>query len=251
MSTTVHTDAAPAAIGPYAQAVVAAGLVFTSGQIAIDPATGLLEGDTVAQQTERVCRNLREVLTAAGASLETAVKTTCFLTDMGSFAAFNEVYAQYCGQTFDKTATVTVKGNKTCSAKITRINGKDLDLTGRFRVMVVAKQGDKTLAKSLKCHVVGRKNRKYTNAKGIELVKTAVTLRAGKSASVKAKIVSADAAKKQLGSSHGAELRFETTDARVASVDKNGKITAKSKGKCTVYVFTRSGQAGKITVTVK
>ena len=162
-----------------------------------------------------------------------------------------EVYAQYCGQTFDKTATVTVKGNKTCSAKITRINGKALDLTGRFRVMVVAKQGDKTLAKSLMCHVVGRKNRKYTNAKGIELVKTAVTLRAGKSASVKAKIVSADAAKKQLGSSHGAELRFETTDARVASVDKNGKITAKSKGKCTVYVFTRSGQAGKITVTVK
>ncbi len=95
MSTTVHTDAAPAAIGPYAQAVVAAGLVFTSGQIAIDPATGLLEGDTVAQQTERVCRNLREVLTAAGASLETAVKTTCFLTDMGAFAAFNEVYARY------------------------------------------------------------------------------------------------------------------------------------------------------------
>ena len=95
MSTTVHTDAAPAAIGPYAQAVVATGLVFTSGQIAIDPATGLLEGDTVAQQTERVCRNLREVLTAAGASLETAVKTTCFLTDMGAFAAFNEVYAKY------------------------------------------------------------------------------------------------------------------------------------------------------------
>ena len=94
MSTTVHTDAAPAAIGPYAQAVVAAGLVFTSGQIAIDPATGLLEGDTVAQQTERVCRNLREVLTAAGASLETAVKTTCFLTDINDFAVFNEIYAE-------------------------------------------------------------------------------------------------------------------------------------------------------------
>ena len=95
MSTTVHTDAAPAAIGPYAQAVVAAGLVFTSGQIAIDPATGLLEGDTVAQQTERVCRNLREVLTAAGASLETAVKTTCFLQHIQDFATFNSVYEKY------------------------------------------------------------------------------------------------------------------------------------------------------------
>ena len=91
----VHTDAAPAAIGPYAQAVVADKLVFTSGQIAIDPATGLLEGDTVARQTDRVCRNLHEVLTAAGASLESVVKTTCFLTDMGAFSAFNEIYARY------------------------------------------------------------------------------------------------------------------------------------------------------------
>ena len=95
MSTTVHTDAAPAAIGPYAQAVVTDKLVFTSGQIAIDPATGLIEGDTVSVQTDRVCRNLKEVLSAAGASLESAVKTTCFLTDMGAFADFNEVYARY------------------------------------------------------------------------------------------------------------------------------------------------------------
>ena len=95
MSIPVHTDAAPAAIGPYAQAVVADKLVFTSGQIAIDPATGLLEGDTVALQTDRVCRNLQEVLTAAGASLESAIKTTCFLTDMGVFSAFNEIYARY------------------------------------------------------------------------------------------------------------------------------------------------------------
>lgn len=162
-----------------------------------------------------------------------------------------EVYAQYDKKKFGKTATVTVKGNKTCLAKITKINGKALDLTGLFRVVVVAKKGDKTLAKSLECYVAGRKNRTRTNAKGIELEKTAVTLKAGKSARVNAKIVSADTAKKQLGSAYGAELRYETTDERVASVDKNGKITAQGKGKCTVYVFTRSGAAGKVAVTVK
>ena len=95
MTQIVHTDAAPAAIGPYAQAVVSGALVFTSGQIAIDPATGFLSGDSVALQTDRVCRNLREVLLASGASLKSAVKTTCFLTDMSAFTDFNEVYSQY------------------------------------------------------------------------------------------------------------------------------------------------------------
>ncbi len=91
----VHTDNAPAAIGPYSQAVVAGELIFTSGQIALDPETGLLEGETVTEQTHRVCRNLQAVLTAAGSSIKHTIKTVCYLSDMADFAAFNEVYAQY------------------------------------------------------------------------------------------------------------------------------------------------------------
>jgi 2-iminobutanoate/2-iminopropanoate deaminase len=91
----VHTDQAPAAIGPYSQAVVAGELIFTSGQIALNPETGLLEGETVTEQTHRVCRNLQAVLTAAGSSLKHTLKTVCYLSDMADFAAFNEVYAQY------------------------------------------------------------------------------------------------------------------------------------------------------------
>lgn len=95
MSSRIHTEQAPAAIGPYAQAVVSGNLVFTSGQIPLDPKTGQLEGTTVQEQTHRVCKNLAAVLEAAGSSLEHAVKTTCYLSDMALFADFNEVYAQY------------------------------------------------------------------------------------------------------------------------------------------------------------
>jgi 2-iminobutanoate/2-iminopropanoate deaminase len=95
MSTKIHTNDAPAAIGPYSQAVVADNLVFTSGQIPLDPSTGLLEGDDITQQTHRVCKNLEAVLAAAGASTRSAVKTLCFRKDMADFGAFNEVYAQY------------------------------------------------------------------------------------------------------------------------------------------------------------
>ena len=95
MNTKVHTNNAPAAIGPYSQAVVAGNLVFTSGQIPLDPATGKLEGSDITQQAHRVCKNLEAVLTASGASLKSAVKTVCYLSNMADFAAFNEVYAQY------------------------------------------------------------------------------------------------------------------------------------------------------------
>ena len=95
MNTKVHTNKAPLAIGPYSQAVVAGNLVFTSGQIPLNPATGQMEGSNITEQTHRVCQNLQAVLEAAGASLQSAVKTVCFLSDMADFAAFNEVYAQY------------------------------------------------------------------------------------------------------------------------------------------------------------
>ena len=95
MSNKIQTNKAPAAIGPYSQAIVVGNLIFTSGQIPLDPETGTLEGKDIAEQTHRVCKNLEAVLVAAGGSLKSAVKTVCFLANMADFAAFNEVYAQY------------------------------------------------------------------------------------------------------------------------------------------------------------
>ena len=91
----IHTNSAPAAIGPYSQAIKVGNLIYTSGQIPIDPKTGNVEATTITAQTEQVCKNLACVLEAAGTSLHNVVKTTCFLSDMADFAAFNEVYAKY------------------------------------------------------------------------------------------------------------------------------------------------------------
>ncbi len=91
----VQTEHAPAAIGPYSQALVTGGLVFTSGQIPLDPATGAVVEGGVEAQAEQVMKNLAAVLEEAGSGLDKAVKTTCFLADMNDFAAFNEVYARY------------------------------------------------------------------------------------------------------------------------------------------------------------
>ncbi len=91
---TVNTDKAPAAIGPYSQAIISGGLVFTSGQIPVDPATGVIAGETIVEQAKQVMANLQVVLAAAGTTPERTVKTTCFLADMADFAAFNEIYAQ-------------------------------------------------------------------------------------------------------------------------------------------------------------
>lgn len=95
MSKMIYTNRAPEAVGPYSQAVVVGNMVYTSGQIAINPATGAVEADTIEGQTEQICKNLSAVLEAASSSLEKVVKTTCFLADMGDFAAFNAVYAKY------------------------------------------------------------------------------------------------------------------------------------------------------------
>ncbi len=91
----VHTEAAPAALGPYSQAVVCGDLVFTAGQIGIDPATGELVEGGIAAETDQVLRNLAAVLAAAGSGLDRVCKTTVFLADMGEFAAMNEVYARH------------------------------------------------------------------------------------------------------------------------------------------------------------
>lgn len=92
---TIHTTKAPEAIGPYSQAIVHGGLLFTSGQIAINPASGQVEADTIEGQTEQVMQNLAALLEEAGASFDSVIKTTCFLSDMADFAAFNAIYGAY------------------------------------------------------------------------------------------------------------------------------------------------------------
>ena len=104
----VQTDAAPKAIGPYSQAIVAGSFVFTAGQIPLDPETGTISGEDAAAQADRVLRNLAAVLEAAGASLATVVRTTVYLTDMNDFSAVNEVYASHFGAHAPARCTVQV-----------------------------------------------------------------------------------------------------------------------------------------------
>ena len=125
MSNKVETNKAPAAIGPYSQGLTLGNLIFTSGQIPLNPETGVLEGENITEQTHRVCKNLETVLSAAGGSLQSAVKTVCFLANMADFAAFNEVYAQY----------FTEKPARSCVAV------KDLPKGALVEVEVVAEKG--------------------------------------------------------------------------------------------------------------
>ena len=91
----VSTDKAPAAIGPYSQAIVTNGFIFVSGQIPVNPATGAPAGNTIETQAEQSCKNVASILEAAGSNMNKVIKTTCFLADMADFAKFNEVYAKY------------------------------------------------------------------------------------------------------------------------------------------------------------
>lgn len=120
---TVNTKKAPDAIGPYSQAVVYNGLVYTSGQIPIDPQTGNLHGTDIETQTEQVMNNLGRVLEACGSDLSQVIKTTCFIRDMNDFAKFNEVYSRY----------ITQKPARSCVAV------KELPKQALVEVEVVAK----------------------------------------------------------------------------------------------------------------
>jgi len=91
----IQTKSAPAAIGPYSQAMISGSYVYTSGQIPLSPESGQIIGTTITEQTELVCKNISELLKASGSSIDKVIKTTCFLADMNDFAAFNEVYAKY------------------------------------------------------------------------------------------------------------------------------------------------------------
>lgn len=95
MIDTLHTENAPAAIGPYSQAKIVGGILYASGQIAINPASGEVEADTIEGQTEQVCKNIGEILKAAGSDFNKVIKTTCFLKNMSDFATFNTIYGTF------------------------------------------------------------------------------------------------------------------------------------------------------------
>ncbi|HAJ98021.1 MAG TPA: regulator [Ruminococcus sp.] len=122
MAEKIYTENAPAAIGPYSQAVKANGVVYTSGQIAIVPATGNIEATDIQGQTEQVMKNLQEVLKASGTDFSKVVKTTCFLADIADFAKFNEIYGKY----------ITEKPARSCVAV------KDLPKGALVEVEVIA-----------------------------------------------------------------------------------------------------------------
>lgn len=109
MLNVISTKSAPDAIGPYSQAITTNGLIFTSGQIAINPASGEVEATTIEGQTEQVMKNLLAILLEAGTDFGKAIKTTCFLSDMGDFAKFNEVYGKYFKGTKPARSCVAVK----------------------------------------------------------------------------------------------------------------------------------------------
>lgn len=110
MKKIVHTDLAPKALGPYSQAVISHGMVYCSGQVGLNPATGALAGDTVEEQAHQVLKNLNAVLSAAGSSFEQVVKVSIFLAEMSDFKAVNEIYGTYFTSSFPARETVAVKG---------------------------------------------------------------------------------------------------------------------------------------------
>lgn len=122
----ISTDKAPAAIGPYSQGIIAGGMLFASGQIPINPATGEIEGGDITAQAEQVMKNVGALLEEAGADYEQVVKTTCFLADMGDFAAFNEVYAKYFTSKPARScvAVKTLPKNVKCEVELIAVVGE-------------------------------------------------------------------------------------------------------------------------------
>lgn len=166
-----------------------------------------------------------------------------------------DVYVQYCGKKFTKKSITPIKKGGTTKATIKKVNGRALDLKKNYKIYVLAYKlvdGKKiTLAKTITAHVVGKNNKKYTNAKAVKVKKSSYILKKGKTAKISASIVLVDKGKKQLTNAHAKKFRYAVTDKNVAKVSANGKIKAVGKGVCTIYVYARNGFAKKIKVTVK
>lgn len=158
-----------------------------------------------------------------------------------------EIYAQYCGSKTCKKIMTVKSGN---SASFKRLNGKKLNRKLVVKVYVVASKNGKEIGRTLLGHAAGSKN-SHTNAKNVKVSKKSYTLAVGKSAKIKAKIVKAKSGKKLLGKGHCAKVRYTSSNTKVATVSKSGKIKAVGKGKCDIRIFAQNGRSCKVTVTVK
>ncbi len=166
-----------------------------------------------------------------------------------------DVYVQYCGMKFTKKSITAVKSGGTTKVTVMRINGKPLNLKKNYKIYVLAYKwtgGKKvTLGETITAHIVGRKNVINTNAKAVKVMKSSYTLNKGRTAQIKARTVLVSPGKKQLSDAHAKEFRYATTNKKVATVSRKGKIKAVGKGTCVIYVYARNGYARKVKVKVR
>ncbi len=166
-----------------------------------------------------------------------------------------DVYVQYCGKAFSSKPAMGVNREVT-SVTIKKINGKKLNLKKNYKIFVVAYKNvagkKKRLAKSIVAHIVGAKNTRYSNPKELTITSdTDVTLEKGKTSKIKARVILANAKRKSLSDAHAPMFRYASSDKKIATVDKKGKITAKKQGSCLIWVYAKNGYAKKVKVTVK
>lgn len=165
------------------------------------------------------------------------------------------VYVQYCGMKFNDKSLNQVTGSKNTSITVKKVNGKKLDLKKNYKIYVEAyKLSDgkkRILGKSITAHIVGKNNKKYTNVKAIRVKKNSYTLKQGDTAMIQAKVVLVKQGKKQLSNAHARQFRYASSDKKIATVSKAGKVKAVAKGSCIVYVYARNGYAKAVKVTVK
>lgn len=166
-----------------------------------------------------------------------------------------EIYAAYCTDKFGKKPVKIITKKDVTSVTITKLNGKKLVLTKNFKAYVVAYKtvdgSKKKLGKTITAHIVGRKNKTYTNVKAIKLAKNKTTIKVGKTYKIKASVVLVDSKKKMLSDKHAATFRYASSNKKIAAVDKNGKVIAKKVGTCYIWVYAKNGYAKKVKITVK
>ena len=232
-------------------------------KISADTVKKLNDAEKALAVAEKKAKDAKELATAkkkAKKAMDSGLKVTqkdnklTVKWTKSSYVDGYYVYVQYCGKNFKKPVK-TIKKNSTTSATISKINGKKIDQTKIVKIYVAAYKkvdGKKIiLSKTVAGHIAGTNNKKYTNVKSIKATKSKYTIKVGKTAKVKTRVNLVNNKKKLLAESHVAKFRYRTSDKKVATIDKNGKIKAVKKGTCTIYIYDINGKMTKVKVTVK
>lgn len=210
---------------------------------------------SASKQTKTISKTENNIALNAGLKVtQTGNKIKIFWGKVKKADGYN-VYVQYCGKKFTVKSLNQVKNGKKTNITVTKVNGKKLNLKKNYKIYVTAYQkvsGKKRqLGKSITAHIVGRKNTAQTNVKTVKTKKTSYILKAGKTAKIKARTILVNPKKKPLSDKHAKNLRYATSNKKVATVSANGTIKAIKKGKCNIYVYARNGYAKKLKITVK